>query len=78
MSPHRVPQISLRLGKTHEDIDNERIRASAWYHHGYAMNRPAFAWLGARYLNQLKAQAVSANGPGISVAHPAPQIECIF
>lgn len=31
------------------------IRASAWYHAGYEARKPAFAWLGCRYLCQLKA-----------------------
>ncbi|KAL5508616.1 hypothetical protein ACEPAH_6235 [Sanghuangporus vaninii] len=43
------------------------IRASAWYAVGYERDRPAFAWLGARFLNNIKSYETNGGRPGLSV-----------
>ncbi|KAJ7589646.1 RdRP-domain-containing protein [Mycena floridula] len=45
----------------------ERIRASAWYYYGYANKKPMFAWLGARWLNHIKAEATNEGRAVLSV-----------
>ncbi|OCB88345.1 RdRP-domain-containing protein [Sanghuangporus baumii] len=43
------------------------IQASAWYAVGYERDRPAFAWLGARFLNNIKSYTTNEGRPGLSV-----------
>ncbi|KAL5488413.1 hypothetical protein ACEPAI_6531 [Sanghuangporus weigelae] len=43
------------------------IRASAWYAVGYERDRPAFAWLGARFLNNIKSYKTNEGRPGLSI-----------
>ncbi|KAI0773571.1 RNA dependent RNA polymerase-domain-containing protein [Fomes fomentarius] len=45
-------------GRTPEERAHERMRASAWYHHAYSNRKVAFAWLGSRYLNEIRADYV--------------------
>ncbi|KAI0686125.1 RdRP-domain-containing protein, partial [Earliella scabrosa] len=42
-------------GGTQKERCEQRMRASAWYYHGYMQNKPTFAWLGEKYLNEIKA-----------------------
>ncbi|KAI0368426.1 RdRP-domain-containing protein [Pilatotrama ljubarskyi] len=42
-------------GGTRQEYERQRLRASAWYYFGYSRNKPSFAWLGERYLNEMKA-----------------------
>ncbi|KAI0352487.1 RdRP-domain-containing protein [Trametes cingulata] len=42
-------------GGSRQEYERQRIRASAWYYFGYSRNKPSFAWLGERYLNEIKA-----------------------
>ncbi|KAI0655297.1 RdRP-domain-containing protein [Cubamyces menziesii] len=42
-------------GGSLEALRCQRIRASAWYYYGYSKQKEAFAWLGERYLNEIKA-----------------------
>ncbi|TFK81241.1 RdRP-domain-containing protein [Polyporus arcularius HHB13444] len=42
-------------GCTKEEQCEQRLRASAWYYYGYLQKKEAFAWLGERYLNEIKA-----------------------
>ncbi|TBU29169.1 RdRP-domain-containing protein [Dichomitus squalens] len=42
-------------GGSKEQQCEQRMRASAWYYYGYTQDKPAFAWLGERYLNEIKA-----------------------
>ncbi|KAI5119613.1 hypothetical protein M0805_007877 [Coniferiporia weirii] len=52
------------------------MRASAWYDVGYKRGKPTFAWLGARYLNQIKAYETNGGRPGFAVgAHKRPMEE---
>ncbi|THH05805.1 hypothetical protein EW145_g4536 [Phellinidium pouzarii] len=55
----------------HGFLSNENIssfiRASAWYAVGYTNNKITFAWLGARYLNQIKAYETNGGRPGITI-----------
>ncbi|KAI8984846.1 RdRP-domain-containing protein [Trametes punicea] len=65
--PHhyREPKQADRLRRTFQDqyfgggswrdLERQRVRASAWYWYGYSKNKEAFAWLGERYLNEIKA-----------------------
>ncbi|KAI5121988.1 hypothetical protein M0805_001821 [Coniferiporia weirii] len=46
------------------------IRASAWYCVGYERGRTAFAWLGARYLNELKAESIGNDAVSSATAVP--------
>ncbi|PIL36406.1 RNA-dependent RNA polymerase [Ganoderma sinense ZZ0214-1] len=56
----RVKQLFQSLyfggfGGGNEDMRREqRMRASAWYYYGYTKDKPGFAWLGERYLNEIK------------------------
>ncbi|KAJ7601373.1 RNA dependent RNA polymerase-domain-containing protein [Mycena polygramma] len=38
-----------------EDVPKYLLKASAWYFTGYQSGKQSFAWLGARWLNQIKA-----------------------
>ncbi|KAH9928858.1 RdRP-domain-containing protein [Fomitopsis serialis] len=42
-------------GGTFAEMYVERMRASAWYVYGYRQGKQAFAWLGMRYLNEIRA-----------------------
>ncbi|KAI0637535.1 RdRP-domain-containing protein [Trametes polyzona] len=42
-------------GGPREEQNRQRIRASAWYYYGYSQRKASFAWLGGRYLNEIKA-----------------------
>ncbi|RPD55108.1 RdRP-domain-containing protein [Lentinus tigrinus ALCF2SS1-7] len=42
-------------GCTESEKCDQRFRASAWYYYGYTQKKEAFAWLGERYLNEIKA-----------------------
>ncbi|KAJ7083229.1 RNA dependent RNA polymerase-domain-containing protein [Mycena epipterygia] len=39
------------------DIPKRLLKASVWYYTGYQHGKQSFAWLGARWLNQIKASA---------------------
>ncbi|OCH93263.1 RdRP-domain-containing protein [Obba rivulosa] len=38
------------------DRCKQGVRASAWYFYGYSQKRQTFAWLGERYLNEIRAR----------------------
>ncbi|KAI0751822.1 RdRP-domain-containing protein [Daedaleopsis nitida] len=42
-------------GGSKKEQCEQRLRASAWYFFGYTQNKPAFSWIGERYLNEIKA-----------------------
>ncbi|PCH41738.1 RdRP-domain-containing protein [Wolfiporia cocos MD-104 SS10] len=42
-------------GGSFPEMFKQRLRASAWYWYGYSRQKQAFAWLGERYLNEIKA-----------------------
>ncbi|KAJ7665879.1 RNA dependent RNA polymerase-domain-containing protein [Mycena polygramma] len=42
-----------------EDVPKYLLKASAWYFTGYQSGKQSFAWLGARWLNQIKRTAVT-------------------
>ncbi|KAH9936832.1 RdRP-domain-containing protein [Epithele typhae] len=61
-SPSKPPDVVTRKfkdkyfgGGSRKEQSEQRMRASAWYHYGYTQGKPAFAWLGERYLNEIKA-----------------------
>ncbi|KZT13262.1 RdRP-domain-containing protein [Laetiporus sulphureus 93-53] len=43
-------------GGSFSDMHKQRLRASAWYYYGYSRKKMAFAWLGERYLNEIRAR----------------------
>ncbi|KLO05696.1 RdRP-domain-containing protein [Schizopora paradoxa] len=50
-----------------EEYKQGHLRASAWYKVGYEAGKPAFAWLGARYLNNIKSFTTNNNKPGLAI-----------
>ncbi|KAI0734822.1 RdRP-domain-containing protein [Fomitopsis betulina] len=45
-------------GGTFAKMYLQRVRASAWYYYGYSMRKQAFAWLGMKYLNEIRAGVI--------------------
>ncbi|KAI0717592.1 RdRP-domain-containing protein [Cerioporus squamosus] len=60
-------------GCTKEEQCEQRLRASAWYYYGYTQKKEAFAWLGERYLNEIKAWSSNGNRPPVYVGAANPQ-----
>ncbi|KAJ7134927.1 RdRP-domain-containing protein [Mycena crocata] len=59
------------------DIPKYLLKASVWYSIGYKNRNQSFAWLGARWLNQIKATVMCPSPwvPGLrrSSGHPSPR-----
>ncbi|KAI0820710.1 RNA dependent RNA polymerase-domain-containing protein [Trametes gibbosa] len=54
-------------GGKRDEHNLQRIRASAWYYYGYSENKAAFAWLGERYLNEIRALWSNGNKPVLCI-----------
>ena len=50
----KLDQFLVDTGKRPEERATERMRASAWYCYAYQRRKRKFAWLGARYLNEIR------------------------
>ncbi|KAJ7634456.1 RNA dependent RNA polymerase-domain-containing protein [Roridomyces roridus] len=51
-----------------DDLRPNLLKASVWYHTGYRHDKQSFAWLGARYLNQIKATALGVEGRYVPIS----------
>ncbi|KAI0717586.1 RNA dependent RNA polymerase-domain-containing protein [Cerioporus squamosus] len=54
-------------GTTASEQETERMRASAWYCYAYNQRKVEFAWLGAHYLNRIRAGETRTNVKGLPV-----------
>ncbi|GBE79056.1 RdRP-domain-containing protein [Sparassis crispa] len=55
-------------GGSHYDLYLQKLRASAWYCYGYSRKKVAFAWLGERYLNDIRAHWTNGGKPILYIA----------
>ncbi|KAJ7449020.1 RNA dependent RNA polymerase-domain-containing protein [Mycena galericulata] len=58
MSKHFPPVKNMLV-----DLPQNLLKASAWYFTGYNKGKQSFAWLGAKWLNQIKATACGSRSP---------------
>ncbi|EED80511.1 predicted protein [Postia placenta Mad-698-R] len=59
-------------GGSFVECARQRKRASAWYCYGYSQKKRAFAWLGERYLNEIRAHYTNHGRPVLYVGASVP------